>query len=336
MKEQLRWGVIGTGGIASNFLEALQASRRCRVVNVVGSSAEKARAFAARWQLPAASATLGELLADRDVDAVYVATPHPLHEAQALEAIAAGKAVLCEKPFTMNAPSAARVLAAAREKGVFVMEAFMYRCHPVTRELVRRLQEGSIGKLLHVRADFGFRKPRDPDSRLYNLALGGGAILDVGCYTASFSRLVAGVAAGLPFAEPTAMQASGLLGPTGSDELASALLTFASGFTAQMTCAVHHDVGRITTVFGEEGRLVVADPWAPGSQRMGRESSFTIFRDGRDPEVVPVGAALATYGLEAELVADSLPATEAAWPAVGWDDTLGNMRLLDAWSAALR
>jgi predicted dehydrogenase len=335
MKDKLQWGVIGTGGIASDFVEALRCSDRCRVVNVSGSSPEKARAFADKWGVPASSAGVHEMLADRQVQAVYVATPHPAHEAQAMAAIEAGKHVLCEKPMTVDAAGTARVIEAARRRGVFLMEAFMYRCHPLMRELLPRLKEGMIGALRHVRADFGFRVPRDPAGRLFDLQLGGGGILDVGGYPVSFARLLAGLVEGAPFADPVSVQASGFLGPTGADEVATALLGFASGFTAQCTSAVHHDVGTVAVVFGEEGKIVLPDPWIPGSARHGLETEFTIFRDGRDPETVKVRTEKATYAIEAELVADTLPAKEAAWPAMSHADSLGNMRTLDAWRAAL-
>jgi predicted dehydrogenase len=336
MKEKVRFGVIGTGAIAGDLAISLQGSARCRIVNAVGSSPEKARAFAGRWGLPRSSATLDELLADREVDVVYIATPHPAHEAQALACIAAGKGVLCEKPFTMDAAGAARVIEAARARGVFLMEAFMYRCHPLMRELARRLQDGAIGRILHVRAEFGFRKRRDPTSRLYDVALGGGAILDVGCYPASFARLVAGIAVGRPFAEPTALAATGQLGPTGADELASALLTFESGVTATLGTAIHHATGRSAMIFGEEGHIVVPDPWAPESHRHGRKTSFGVHRDGHEPQLVQFETDRDSYALEAELVADALPAPEAPWPAMTWADTLGNMKLLDRWRAALK
>jgi predicted dehydrogenase len=336
MKEKLQWGVIGTGAIAGDLALSLQKSSRCRIVDVVGSSAEKGRAFAEKWGVPRASASIDELLADREVEAVYIATPHPAHEAQALACIAAGKPVLCEKPFTMNAAGAARVVEAARAKGVFLMEAFMYRCHPLLREVTRRLQDGVIGRILHVRADFGFRKARDPNGRLYNLALGGGAILDVGCYPASFARLVAGIAVGKPYDEPATLVASGLYGPTGADELATALLTFPSGVTATISTAIHHAIGRSATICGEDGSIFIPDPWAPESHRHGTKTSFTIHRDGHSAEVVAFDTHQDSYALEAELVTDALPATEAPWPAMTPGDTLGNMKLLDAWQAALR
>lgn len=335
MKDQLAWGIIGTGGIAADFAQALRLSDRGRVVNVVGSSPEKAAAFADKWRLPRSARSLSELLADREVEAVYVATPHPAHEEQALAAIAAGKHVLCEKPMTMDAASASRVIEAARARGVFLMEAFMYRCHPLIRAVISAIRRGAIGALRHLRADFGFRVPRDPKGRLFDLAKGGGGILDVGGYPVSLARLLAGLDAGLPFSEPTRLEAVGRIGPTGADEITTALLTFPSGFTADVTCAVHHLVGTTAVIFGEEGKLVLADPWIPGSDRQGLKSGFSIVRDDRPEEIVDIQTERATYAIEAELVADSLPATEPAWPAMGWADTLGNMRVLDAWRAAL-
>ena len=273
MKDRLHWGVIGTGGIASDFADALSRSTRCRIVNVSGSSPAKARAFAERWSLPASADSLDALLADSQVEAVYIASPHPSHEAQALACVKAGKHVLCEKPITLDAAGAERVIEAARHKGVFLMEAWMYRCHPLMRDLLLpRLRKGIIGKIRHVRADFGFRVPRDPAGRLFNVALGGGGILDVGGYPVSFSRLIAGLIEGVPFAEPTKLVATGLIGPTGVDEISTALLSFASGFTAQVSCAVHHDVGTNTVIFGENGKIILPDPWIPGGNRQGLES----------------------------------------------------------------
>jgi predicted dehydrogenase len=219
---------------------------------------------------------------------------------------------------------------------VFLMEAFMYRCHPLVHQLLTRLQDGVIGIPRHVRADFGFRAPRAPAHRLFNPELGGGSILDVGGYPMSLARLIAGIVEGTPVAEPAALTAHGVIGSTDVDELASALLTFSSGFTASLTSAISYEVGTAAVVFGEHGRMVLPDPWIPAGRRQGTRSELSVFRDGRDPEHVPILTDLATYAIEAELVLDSLPAIEAAWPAMTHADTLGNMRALDAWRAALR
>ena len=333
MKDRLNWGIIGTGSIASDFVEALQGSARGRIVSVVGSSPAKSAAFSQEWQVPRAAASIEDLLGDSSVDAVYVATPHSLHEENTLAAIAARKAILCEKPLALDAASATRMIDAARTARVFLMEAFMYRCHPMMNELLARIQAGVIGRLRHVRSDFGIRVPRNPKGRLYNPALGGGGILDVGGYPLSFARLLAGTVIGQPFAEPISWSAQGFVGETGTDEIAMAGLRFASGMTATLTCAVHHVTGTQTEIFGEDGRIVLPNPWIPGGDRYGRTNEFTIFRDGTAPEIVKVAATQSAYAIEADVVADSLPNLEAPWPAMTWSDTLGNMRGLDTWRA---
>jgi len=333
-QQHLQWGVIGTGAIATDFATALGKSERCRIVNVT-SFPGLAQPFAARFGIPRATDALEELLSDAEVQAVYVATPHPLHEKLALAAIAAGKHVLVEKPMATTAAAAVRIIEAARKRGVFLMEAYMYRCHPLIRALIGCLQAGAIGQVRHVRADFGFRDPRNAQGRLFDPEQAGGGILDVGGYPVSFARLIAGVAAGKPCAEPTRFSAVGQIGPTGVDELAQASLAFESGVTAELACAIRYDFGSRATIFGEDGRITLDDAWLPGGKRQGLESHFTIERDGAGPELVPVNIPRAIYALEAELVADSLPASEPAWPAMTWNDTLANLRVMDQWRAAV-
>lgn len=334
-KSKIRFGVIGTGGIAADFCEALATSPRCEVVNVTGTSAEKGRAFAQRFSLPKSAAGLNELLSDSNVDVVYVATPHPLHEAQALACIEMGKHVLCEKPLTIDAPSTERVIEAARQRKVFLLEGYMYRCHPLLGALIERVRRGDIGELRHIKADFGFRVERDPKGRLFDLKLGGGGILDVGGYCMSFARLLAGVVTGQPFAEPTSVAAVGFRGPTGADELATALVRFASGLTATLTCAVHHRVGTEAVLYGERGQIVLPDPWIPQGVRQSLETSFTVKREGQADETVSIRTDRPTYAVQAELVADALQNLEAPWPAMSWADSIGNMRALDAWRAGV-
>jgi predicted dehydrogenase len=332
----LQWGVIGTGGISSAFAEALTRSKRCRIASVTGLTPELTRAFADKWKIPSTATSVDELLADKAVEAVYIGTPHPFHEQMALAAIAAGKPVLCEKPLALDATASARVIEAARKKGVFLMEGYMYRCHPLMKQLVASLREGIIGPIRHVRADFAFRVPRDPEGRLFARSLGGGGILDVGGYVVSFARLIAGLVEGAKFAEPVKLTANGVIGPHGADETTTALLSFKSGFTAAVTAAVFHDAGTTAVVFGDGGRIVLPDPWIPQGNRQGLETSYTVYRDGHPPETVTIKTDKATYAIEAELVADTLPAMEAAWPAMSWAETLGTMTVLDGWLAALK
>jgi predicted dehydrogenase len=330
----LGFGVVGTGSIASDFVRALSRSRRCRVVGVCGSSPAKAQAFARKFKLPVAEPSLDGLLVRPEVQAVYIATPHPLHEPQAIECIEAGKHVLCEKPLALDAAAGERVLDAARRRGTFVMEGYMYRCHPLMQALIGELNLGTIGTLRHVRADFGFRAPRNPASRLFEPALGASAILDVGGYPLSLVRLIAGIVAGEPFAEPLALRGTGFVGPCGADELATASLRFASGMTAEIACSVRDDLGNRVVIFGERGRLILPNPWLPAGSRQGRATSLVVHLDAKPPRGVEVRARAASYALEAEVLAASLPAQEAPWPAMTWADTIGNLRALDAWRAA--
>jgi predicted dehydrogenase len=327
------FGVVGTGQIAGEFAVALGASRRCRVVNVAGSSLGKARAFAAHFGVDRAAADLTELLNDPAVQAVYVATPHPWHEAHARAALEAGRAVLCEKPLTLDAAGTARLIALAERHGVFLMEAFMYRSHPLLAALIERVLSGAIGLPRHLRSVFGYRAPHDAKSRIFERAAGGGGVLDVGGYPVSLARLCAGLARGLPFDEPLRVVGSGHVGVTGVDELAFAELAFDGGFSAEIACATRHALGTESVLFGEEGRIVVPDVWLPEGGRQGLTSSFRIERDDREPELVRVTSKLSTFAIEAEVVADSLPRLEPAWPAMSHADSLGNARVLDAWLA---
>jgi predicted dehydrogenase len=333
-QQHLQWGVVGTGAIATDFATALQSSERCRIVNVT-SFPGLAQPFAEKFGVPRATDSLDELLADAEVQAVYVATPHPLHEKLALAAIAAGKHVLVEKPMATSAAAAGRIIEAARRRGVFLMEAYMYRCHPLMTELISQLRAGVIGQIRHLRADFGFRDPRNPKGRLFDPEQAGGGILDVGGYPVSFARLIAGLAVGKPWAAPSKLSGAGQLGPTGVDEFAQATLSFESGVTAELACGIRYDLGCVASIFGEEGRIKLDDAWLPGGKRQGLASHFTIERDGKPAEVVHVDIPRPIYALEAELVADSLPATQATWPAMTWDDTLANLRVMDAWRAAI-
>jgi predicted dehydrogenase len=330
----LGFGVVGTGSIACDFVRALRRSRRCRVLGVCGSSPAKAQAFARKFKLPIAEPSLAELVLRPEIQAVYVATPHPLHEPQAIECIEAGKHVLCEKPLALDSAAAERVIDAARRRGTFLMEGYMYRCHPLITALADELRSGVIGAVRHVRADFGFRAPRDASSRLFDPARGASAILDVGGYPLSLVRLIAGIVAGAPFAEPVELRGTGVLSPAGFDELASASLRFASGMTAEVACSVRHELGTRVVIFGEHGRLILPNPWLPAGARQGRATSLVVHLEGKPPRGMEVRARAASYALEADVLAAALPAQEAAWPAFTWADTLGNMRALDAWRAA--
>ena len=179
---KLRWGIISTGAIAGTLARALGKSETSELLAVASRSPEAAARFAAEHAVPRAYASYEQLLADPEVEVVYIATPHPSHAEWAIAAARAKKHILCEKPLAMNEREVRAVVQAAREHDVFLMEAFMYRCHPQTHELVSLIRRGVLGQVKAIHASFGFYGAYPATSRIVNHELGGGGILDVGCY----------------------------------------------------------------------------------------------------------------------------------------------------------
>ncbi len=333
MAESLRWGLLGTARIGKAFAAGVAHSETGRVVAVGSRSRASADAYAADLGGLRAHGSYEALLADPEVDAVYVATPHPMHARWAIAAAQAGKHVLCEKPLALNHAEAMGVVEAARANDVFLMEAFMYRCHPQTAKLVELLRDGAVGDVRVIRATFAFDAGFDPEKRLFANALGGGGILDVGGYATSGARLVAGVALGGTVAEPVEVQGTARLGETGVDEWALGTLRFPDDILAQVATGVRCGMDNQLVVFGSEGRLTVPSPWVPAKE--GGTVEIYLARKGKEPETLRVETNTWLYGLEADTVARQLADRQAAFPAMTWDDTLGNMKTLDRWRQAI-
>ncbi|MCM8788874.1 MAG: Gfo/Idh/MocA family oxidoreductase, partial [Candidatus Omnitrophica bacterium] len=235
MKKHLSWGIISTGSIAGAFAEGIGKSETGSLVAVASRDIKKAQVFAEKFNVPKAYGSYEQLLQDSLVEAVYIATPHPTHAEWAIKAAEAGKHILCEKPIGINHAEAMAIIEAAAENNVFLMEAFMYRCHPQTKKLVELLQQKVIGDVRVIQATFSFYASFNPESRLYNNSLGGGGILDVGCYCTSMARLVAGVATTGEIAEPVELKGYGHIGSTGVDEWAIAAVKFPNDIVAQLS-----------------------------------------------------------------------------------------------------
>ncbi len=333
MAERLRWGIIGTGAIAHNFAKGVLHCKR-GVLHAVGSRRqETADAFAGEFDVPRAHGSYEALLADPEVDAVYVSTPHPMHAEWAIKAAEAGKHILCEKPLAINHAEAMAIVDAARENDVFLMEAFMYRCHPATRRVVELVREGAIGRVCMIQSTFSFQAPANPKSRLMDNALGGGGILDVGCYAVSFSRLIAGAAAGQDFLDPVEVKGCGQVGETNVDEWTAAVLKFPGGVVAQVATGVRVSQDNAARVYGEDGSIVIPWPWIPA--REGGAVTILLQRKGKEQEEIEIETGEWLYGIEADTVAENVERRQAPSPAMSWADTLGNMRTLDRWRAEI-
>jgi len=269
------------------------------------------------------------------VAAVYIGTPHHVHAELCVRAAQAGKHILCEKPLALNHADAAKAVAAAREHRVFLMEAFMYRCHPQTAKLAALVRDGAVGELRLISAVFCFNRPVDPAWRLFNRVIGGGAILDIGCYPASIARLIAGAAQGLPFAEPVEFHGTGRIHPVAQvDEQAAATLKFPGGALAQLTCGTTTAKEIAVRVYGTEGILHLPAPFHPGNPVEG-PGRIIIHRPDKAPEEIQCGPAADLYTIEADTVGDAIARGELEAAAMSHADSLGNMAVLDQWRAAV-
>jgi predicted dehydrogenase len=256
-----------------------------------------------------------------------------MHAEWAIRAAEAGKHILCEKPLTMNHAEAVRVVEAARRHDVFLMEAFMYRCHPQTQRLVELVRAGTIGEVRAIQATFSFHSDYDPASRIYAKVLGGGGILDVGCYCTSMARLVAGAALGQTFAEPIDVAGTGHVGPTGVDHCAAACLRFPGDIVATLATGVSVRQENVVRIFGTRGHIFVPVPWTPGASA--DPTYLHVQIEGSEPQRIEIQPDRPLFAIEADVVAENLAHRQAPPPAMTWDDTLGNMRTLDRWLAAI-
>ncbi|WP_055489757.1 Gfo/Idh/MocA family protein [Streptomyces sp. TP-A0356] len=315
---RVRWGILATGGIAAAFAADLVDLPDAEIVAVASRSEESARAFAERFGIPRAYGEWDALAGDEDVDVVYVATPHSAHRAAAGLCLAAGRNVLCEKAFTLNAREAGELVALARERGLFLMEAMWMYCHPLVRRLKALVDDGAIGEVRSVQADFGLAGPFPPSHRLRNPALGGGALLDLGVYPVSFAQLLLG--------EPLDLVAKAVLSGEGVDLQTGALLSWESGALASVHCSIHGGTPVRASVTGSRGRIDVPDGFF-------FPDHFVLHRDGRDPEEYradPADGPRTSLRHEANEVMRALRAGETESPLVPLDGTLAVMRTLDA------
>jgi predicted dehydrogenase len=243
-----RWGILGPGRIAHRFAQALEDVEGAKLQAVASRSAERARDFAQTYGAPAAYDSDEALASDPSVDAVYIATPHRFHHAQARLCLEAGKPVLCEKPLTVNAAQAADLIQLARAKELFLMEALWSRCLPIHRQVRTWLDRGEIGEIQLVTSTFCFQPERDPSDRKFNHDLAGGGLLDLGVYNVSLSQWAIG-------ADPIAVSARGHIGDTGVDELTAATLVYPQNIVAQFTCSLLFEAVNDFTIYGTRGHI---------------------------------------------------------------------------------
>ncbi|MCS7060534.1 MAG: Gfo/Idh/MocA family oxidoreductase [Anaerolineae bacterium] len=250
---KIRWGILSTGRIAGHFAQAVSSMPDSQLIAVGSRSLETGRAFAEEFGVPHVHSSYESLAADPDVDAIYVATPHPMHKDNSILCLSAGKAVLCEKPFTLNAREADAVIELARLKKLFLMEAMWTRFLPGMAKVRELIAGGVIGEPRMVMADFGFRANLDPRSRLFDPQLGGGSLLDVGVYCVSLASMI--------FGKPSRIAGLAALGTTGVDEQAGWVLGYDNGRLAVLSSAVRTHTQHEAWIHGTTGSIKIHAPW---------------------------------------------------------------------------
>jgi predicted dehydrogenase len=313
MSEKIRWGILAPGGIARRFAEGLRSVADAELVAVGSRSLERAEAAGRELGAARCHGSYRELVADRELDAIYVSSPHPWHSEHSILALEAGKAVLCEKPFAVNAAQARRVVEVARRRQVFCMEATWTRFLPSMVRLRELLAEGVIGSARLVTADFGFRCDGNPRSRLMDPALGGGGLLDVGIYPISLAFMVLG----------PAERVTGLahIGETGVDEQATVVMSHAGGALSVSTSAVRTNTPHEAMIMGTAGRIELDRGWWRGGK-------LTVQLPGETRNIEPSGVGNG-YNYEAMEVGRCLREGRLESPAMGLDESIRIMEAMD-------
>ena len=310
-----RWGILGLGSIANSFADGLKSVPGAQLAAVGSRSQEKAEAFRQKQGALRAHGSYEALAADPEIDAIYVATPHPMHAQDAMLCLNHGKAVLCEKPFTVNAKQAEQVIALAREKNLFLLEGMWSRFFPLMAQVRTLLKDGAIGEARMIQSDFGFRTDVNPKGRLFAPELGGGALLDVGCYVVSLASML--------FGTPTAIAGVATIGETGVDEQAAMTLRYANGEVAALTTAIRTNTAQEAIITGTGGRITIHSPWWKPSQ-------MTLTRSGQPDELISIPFEGNGFNYEAMEVAACLASGKTESDILPLDETLSIMRTLDA------
>lgn len=321
--EKIRWGIIATGNIASKFAEACRyesaRSGRSMLSGVASRDPGRARQFASRWGIPLTFGSYDELFQSPDIDAVYIATPHNQHASLSIAALRAGKAVLCEKPVSVTCAEFRPVVETARSEQRFFMEAMWMKFNPSFRRALQWVAEGRVGTLRFIRSDFFLDKPYDPESRLYNPALGGGALLDVGIYPVTCALMFAGKQ------KPSAMDCQVEWNDQGVDVYEKEAMSWPSGLKADLSSAINLkgvEPLRSAAILGDRGSIVLPFFWMAQEARLYGE---------HDTEIEHFRSPFECNGYEYEIreVEDCLFRGVVESPVQTWADSIMVMELLD-------
>ena len=315
MTSVVNWGIVSTADINRQVIPGAHASEKVELVAVASRDQARADAYAREWEIPRAYGSYEAMLADPDIEAVYISLPNTLHAEWSIKALEAGKHVLCEKPFTRHPEEVAAAFDTADRTGRLLTEAFMYRHNPQTKRLAELVAEGAIGELRLVRSAFSYSL-YDFDNIRLQTGVEGGALMDVGCYNVSGSRLLAG--------EPTRVWGEAWYGPSGTDWVFTGTMRFPGDVIATFDCGTAMTGRDELEAIGSEGSLFLDDPWhcANPAIELRREDGVERIEIARED----------SYRLELENLSDAIRGEAPL--LLGREDALGQARVLEALHAS--
>jgi predicted dehydrogenase len=314
MSKSVKWGIIGLGKIAEKFATDLELVPGAELYAVASRSDEKAVDFARKFNVKKTYKGYAGICEDDHVDIIYVATPHHLHFQNSIDCLGKSKPVLCEKPATINKAQLVKVIDLARNTRTFYMEALWTKFLPYFGELVKRIDTGSIGEVISVRADFCFKTNFNPESRLYNRKLGGGSLLDIGIYPAFLAYQLMGI--------PKNIFANARIGQSGVDEVCSAILDYGNGKSAQILSSILFDSRMGAEIHGTTGSIIIPPRW--------HESAEFVIRNFGKEEVIRSGKLGKGYSHEIQACHDGLENNWIEHPGWSHQNSLELMEILDA------
>ena len=334
----LRWGILSTGNIARQFAGSFKTAQHGKLQAVASRAADAARSFAANHAIASSYGDYTELLRDPTVDAVYNALPNHLHHHFTLAALRAGKHVLCEKPIAMSLAQAQEMFDVADQNGKLLVEAFMYRSHPLTKAYLAAVRAGMVGQVRLLRASFSFKVTKPQGNIRFDPALGGGVLMDVGCYCIDFARMITGTA-------PDRMHAVATFGDTGVDTSAAVTLGHPDGSLASFSVAMTAHADNTTSICGTDGYIEIPIPWKPpviGAVWRFGQSTPTKMDQAANPAAPPAPPAKQTHTVDAGKDLYALEADDFALavigkipPAVSKAESLDNARTMERVKASL-
>lgn len=314
MKNTIKWGIIATGNIANKFARQFKNVKNGKLIAVGSRKLETAKSFADKYKIKKYYGSYAELVNDSEVDAVYIATPNNLHMENTLSALNAGKHVLCEKPFAINAEELEKMILLARKNNIFLMEAMWMRFNKSIVKLRELLKKNIIGDIITIKSDFGFFSPFEPEHRLFNPELGGGALLDIGIYPISLTFMILG--------KPDSIKSYAYLGKTGVDEQNVIIFKYNSGQMAQLSSGFRCDTDRETYIFGAKGFIKLDAAWH-------RSEKIIINIRDKKPEEINFDSNSHGLNYETEHMIDCINNGKLESDIISLDESLQIMKTMD-------